>query len=121
MHVDLIQARENLRNKLMQSAESVLQEVLNSSLDDLIEVGLFGSVAKDKFTCNSDADIYLLFENQIPDRRVKGVLRSIAEENNCDIVFLTINNFNEKSPDLLVKNILEGRIVLWRRGRDGTK
>ncbi|NYB72981.1 nucleotidyltransferase domain-containing protein [Sedimentibacter hydroxybenzoicus DSM 7310] len=121
MHRDLKKARENLRSKLLQNAEAVLQEVLNAEMDDLIEIGLFGSVVKDKFTCSSDTDIYLLFENEIPDRRVKGGLRSIAEENNCDIVFLTMNDFNEEAPDLLVKNILEGRIVLWRRGRDDTK
>lgn len=121
MHVDLIQAREKLRNKLLQSAELVLQEVFNSNLVDLIEVGLFGSLVKNKYTCNSDADIYLLFENQIPDRRVKGLLRSIAEENNCDIVFLTISNFTKKEPDLLVNNILNDRIILWRRDANDKK
>lgn len=121
MHRDLTKARENLRSKLLQSAEAVLQEVLNAEMDDLIEIGLFGSVAKDKFTCSSDTDIYLLFENEIPDRNVKGFLRSVAEENNCDIVFLTWSNFTRKEPDLLVKNILESRIVLWRRDVYDTK
>ncbi|MGD9568299.1 MAG: nucleotidyltransferase domain-containing protein [Sedimentibacter sp.] len=116
MQPDLIKARENLRGKLLNNAELVIREVLKENLNDLIEIGLFGSVAKDKFTCNSDTDIYLLFENKVPDRIVKGRLRSIAEEYNCDIVFVTLNEFQEES--LLAKNILEDRIILWRNAHD---
>ncbi len=36
------------------------------------------------------------------------------EENNCDIVFLTRDEFNAKEKSLLAENILEGRIILWR-------
>ena len=115
MHIDLIQARENLRVKLMQNAELVLQQVLNMNIDGLVEAGLFGSLSNNKFTCNSDADIYLVFEDKIPDRQTKGLIRSIAEENNCDIVFLTLNDFMKDEPDLLIKNILKNRIILWRR------
>lgn len=118
MQPDLLHARENLRNKLFHNAEVVIEEILNSNLDNLMEIGIFGSVAKDKFTCKSDTDIYLLFDNDIPDRQAKGLLRSIAEENNCDIVFITKNIFTSIDAGLLANNILEHRIILWRKDYD---
>nr|WP_312579828.1 nucleotidyltransferase domain-containing protein [Sedimentibacter sp.] len=118
MQPDLLHARENLRNKLFHNAEIVIEEILNSKLDNLLEIGIFGSLAKDKFTCESDTDIYLLFDNNIPDRQSKGLLRSIAEENNCDIVFLTKNSLTSIDAGLLVSNILENRITLWRKEYD---
>jgi len=115
MQPELFKARESLRNKLLRNAEFVMEEVLKVNLDSLIEIGLFGSLVKNKFTCNSDADIYLLFEGNIPDRQTKGLLRSISEENNCDIVFINEGDFISENAGLLVNEILKDRIILWRR------
>lgn len=115
MHTELFQARENLKHKLLENATVVINEVLNFDLPELIEIGIFGSIAKDKFTCKSDSDIYLLFKKNIPDRQIKGILRSKAEENNCDIVFLTENDFKESNRSFLAKNILESSEIVWRR------
>lgn len=119
MHSDLLKARENLKRKLFHNAEIVIEEIVKYNLDNLIEIGFFGSLAKDKYTCKSDSDIYLLFDGNIPDRQTKGTLRSVAEENNCDIVF--VNNFNSNDKGLLEKNILEDRIILWRKKKNDTK
>jgi len=121
MHLELIQARENLQRKLFHKAGIVIEEIGKNNLDNLIEVGLFGSLAKDKYTCKSDSDIYLLFDGNIPDRQTKGILRSVAEENNCDIVFVNNNNLNSKDAGLLEKNILEDRIILWRKKNNDSK
>lgn len=120
MHSDLLQARENLKKKLFHNAEIVIEEIVKYNLDNLIEIGFFGSLAKDKYTCKSDSDIYLLFDGNIPDRQTKGILRSVAEENNCDVVFVN-NNLNSDGAGLLKKNILEDRIILWRKKKNDTK
>lgn len=63
MQKDLLVARDKLRYKLLNNAEKIKEEVLNLNLNELIEIGVFGSLAKDKFTCSSDSDIYLIFKN----------------------------------------------------------
>lgn len=71
MRTELVQARENLKKKLLQNADAVMREIMKSNLNGLAEIGLFGSVAKNNFTCKSDSDIYLLFDNNIPDRQTR--------------------------------------------------
>lgn len=118
MRTELIKSRESLRKKLLQNADSVIEKVRKANLSSLIEIGIFGGVARKKFIGKSDSDIYLLFDNNIPDRQTKRYLRAVAEENNCDVVFLTQDDFNSDATSLLVENILKGRIVLWRRTDD---
>ena len=118
MRTELVQARENLRQKLIKNAYDVIREILAADLNDIIEIGIFGSLAKDSFTCNSDSDIYLLFDKHLPGRIIKGHLRSIAEEHNCDIVFIKSEDLTGDDVNLLAKNILENRITLWRRADD---
>jgi predicted nucleotidyltransferase len=111
---EFIQARENLKRKLIENANETIKEVLKADLKGLVEIGLFGSLVKNDFNCKSDSDIYLIFNNSIPDRQTKGHLRSIAEEKNCDIVFMTINDLTGSKNNLLSESILKNRIVLWR-------
>lgn len=118
MQTELAYARENLRKQLLKNADAVIRKVLEADLSDIVEIGIFGSVAKNSFTCNSDSDIYLLFDKHLPDRITKGNLRSIAEEHNCDIVFIKTDELIENGVGLLAENILENRIILWRRADD---
>ncbi|GEM_PF-6145361 len=115
MHADLLKARNELRMKLLSKAEIVIKAVHNENLNNLKEIGLFGSLANDKFTCNSDADIYLEFDGPLPSRQKKGMLRSVAEENNCDIVFINSSSLSADNPGLLVDEIFKNKIVLWRK------
>lgn len=115
MQTELVYARENLRQKLMKNADAVIKKVLEADLSDIVEIGIFGSVVKNSFTCNSDSDIYLLFEKHLPDRITKGNLRSIAEEHNCDIVFIKSDELTGNYVSLLAESILENRIILWRK------
>ncbi|WMJ89699.1 nucleotidyltransferase domain-containing protein [Anaerocolumna sp. MB42-C2] len=115
MQANLSEARNNLKNKLLANACVVISEIQKANLNNLLEIGLFGSLACNTFTCNSDADIYLVFDESIPDRTVKGMLRSIAEENNCDIVFINSSSLYKDNPDLLAAEILKNRIILWRK------
>lgn len=118
MRTELVQAREVLRQKLIKNAHDVIREISKADLNDIIEIGIFGSLAKDSFTCDSDSDIYLLFDKHLPDRIIKGYLRSIAEEHNCDIVFIKSEDLVGDEVNLLAENILKNRIILWRRRAD---
>jgi predicted nucleotidyltransferase len=121
MHLDLLYARENLRKKLLNNAEIVIEEILKTNLDNLMEIGLFGSLSKDNFMGTSDSDLYLVFDGIIPNRQTKGILRSVAEVNNCDIVYVTKDNLYSNYAGLLEKNILNDRIILWRKQKNDKK
>ena len=64
MQTELVHARGNLRQKLMNNADAVIKKVLEDDLSDIVEVGIFERNEKNSFTCNSDSDIYLLFEKK---------------------------------------------------------
>jgi len=115
MQPKLSEARNILKEKLLSNARVIANEILSMKLANLVEMGIFGSLAKDSFTCKSDADIYLIFDGCLPDRITKGMLRSVAEENNCDIVFIEKSHLSSKNPSVLVTEILNHRIVLWRK------
>jgi len=116
MQPELSEAREFLKERKLNNARVVVNETLNMKLPNLVEIGIFGSLAKDSFTCKSDADIYLIFDGCIPDRETKGLLRSIAEENDCDIAFVEESHLASENPSPLVAEILNHRIILWRSG-----
>ncbi len=107
------QARDKLKDQLLRNAQIVIDVILEQDLTGLIEVGLFGSLVRGDFTCESDADIYLVFESELPERKMKGILRSIAEEHRCDLVFLKSADF--LNPGLLVENIIADHQILYRR------
>ncbi|NLC44422.1 MAG: nucleotidyltransferase domain-containing protein [Clostridiales bacterium] len=118
MGSEFARARENLKIKLKQNADKTVNEVLNADLKGLAEIGLFGSLVRNDFNCRSDSDIYLLFHDNIPDRQTKGYLRSVAEEKNCDLVFLTKSDFYGDTGNLLSESILKNRMVIWREDAD---
>ena len=42
----------------------------------------------------------------------------MAEEHNCDIIFMKTDELLSNGVGLLAKNILENRIILWRKPDD---
>lgn len=103
----------------LNKAQVVIDEILDAGLTGLMEIGLFGSIARGDFTCESDVDIYLVFEGEVPERTIKGRLRSLAEENECDLVFMKEIDFVE--PQLLQQNIEKNHQVIWRREENDQK
>lgn len=119
MHQSLVEARKQMKYMKLNKAQVVIDEILKTGLSGLIEIGLFGSVTRGDFTCESDVDIYLVFEEALPERTIKGRLRSLAEENECDLVFMKETDFVE--PQLLQQNIEKNHQVIWRREENDKK
>lgn len=108
---EVLKAREILFNKLMRNA-SIVCDYIKEHVDDVIEVGIFGSLAREDFNACSDSDVYLVTKERI-ERHIRGDIRCFAEENNCDVVFFTIDNFNSKY-SLLASNINKERKILYK-------
>lgn len=92
-----------------------LNYLVNLVLDSGIEcekIVLFGSYARMEQKIDSDLDIFVLSDEQIP-REKRGYLASVFEENNADIVFCTTSIF-DTSDSLLYKNIRKDGVLLWK-------
>ena len=99
MNSELLEARNKLKSKLLNNAYTVIdyckQEIL-----DIVEIGIFGSLARDDFKCNSDADIYVITKETCP-RTIRGDIRCFAEEHHCDVVFFEEAYFNNTDIPLI--------------------
>lgn len=88
-------------------------DILINKIDDVVLIVLFGSYARMEQTATSDLDILALTETEV-DRSLRGELCSIFDEYCSDLVFYTVDSF-ERSDCLLVKQIREDGILLWKK------
>ena len=94
---------------IIQSAITLIRRYI----PECYEIGLFGSVARGKYSASSDVDIYLITNTEI-EKHTKAELASDLEEIGVDIVFLAKKDLTVNQDYLLVKNILKDRRVLER-------
>ena len=66
-----------------------------------IEIGVFGSYARNDFKASSDIDFCIITESR-PDRRTSGSLREDAELLGADIVYVT-----PYTSQLMIHNLLK--------------
>lgn len=100
--------RENKR-VLLQKKITLLKE----ELDSLHYIILFGSYARGDEKATSDLDLLVLTEQEI-SREIRGGLCSEFEEENMDLIFYTMKQF-EDSDCLLVSEVRKEGIVIWRQ------
>lgn len=86
---------------------------LKEEVEGIRYIILFGSYARGEEKATSDLDILVLAEQEIP-REIRGGLSSEFEEENIDLVFYTMKQF-EASDCLLVSQIRKEGIVVWKQ------
>lgn len=97
------------------SEKTALQKLVNRILDNKVsctKIVLFGSYARAEHTIESDFDILVLTKEEI-SREKRGLLCSMFEENNADLVFYTEEQFAD-STCLLVQCIKKEGVLLWK-------
>lgn len=67
-------------------------ELIQSYNVDYIEIGIFGSFARNDYKSTSDIDFCIITENR-PDRRTSGCLREEAELLGADVIYVTPEYF----------------------------
>lgn len=100
--------RENKKELLQKKIEKLTEE-----LGGISYIILFGSYARGEEKSTSDLDILVLTEQEI-SREIRGGLSSEFEEENIDLVFYTMKQF-ELSDCLLVSQIRKEGIVIWKQ------
>ena len=99
--------------EMFKEREQKVLSMIKTSLDEYIEIGIFGSYARGDCNVTSDIDFYVIVEER-PSRYVTGEIRANAEILKVDIVFITRKYF-EESEDLLIKNIKRDRRILCEK------
>lgn len=92
--------------------EIILKDFLKKIKDeDLVNVTVFGSVAKEKYTKESDIDI-LVITNKKKD--FSSELRKIHAEygKNISVINLTKKEFKERRTEPIIKEIIKNHLIL---------
>lgn len=90
-----------------------LQMILDSGIE-FIELGIFGSYARNEYTAISDIDI-LAIVNEHPPRRVSGNLREDLDAIGVDLIYATQDYFNN-SDSLFARKVREDYIKRLKYG-----
>lgn len=105
---------EAVKAKFLNIQNEMLSRILNQNFD-FVEIGIFGSYARNEYNALSDVDICVIVK-EMPTRYITGWLRDDAEELGADICFITEEQF--KSSDTTFMNNLRRD---YRRIYDGKK
>lgn len=86
---------EAIKVKFLNIQNEMVNRILNQKFD-FIEIGVFGSYAREEYNALSDIDICVIVKD-MPSRYVKGWLRDDAEELGADICFITEEQFKSSN------------------------
>lgn len=97
---------------------SDLEYLTNRSIPGLVEICLFGSVARGDYKWNSDLDIAVITEKPLTDCSLRGeIVDTLDEELNgvsSDVVFRVKNN-NQSLSKIFDKLYERDKNVLWEK------
>lgn len=105
--------KEKLREKQEKKIEELLPELIATNP---IEIGIYGSYARETYKATSDVDMYVLYE-KVPERIQKGELYELAYEMGIDLLIASEENFY-KTDSVFCKNIMRDRKILWRQEKN---
>lgn len=104
---------ERFRNKLQKD----LEYLLNRNIPGLLQICLFGSVARGDYKWDSDLDLAIVTAEPLTDHYLRGEIIDILDDPvdgvSTDIVFRTNNNQSlTKTFDFLYER---DKVILWQK------
>ena len=105
---------EAIRLKFLNIQNEMVNRILSQKFN-FIEIGVFGSYARNEYNALSDVDICVIVKD-MPTRYVTGWLRDDAEELGADICFITEEQF-ELSDTTFMNNLRKDYRMIY----DGRK
>lgn len=106
-NIGLLPFTENTKSKISKMCG------IAGKINGVRRIVLFGSYARNEYTANSDLDFLLLTEEQL-NHEESGYLKSVFEENDCDVVIYTEEKFAH-SHVALAEEIRKDGVLLWER------
>ena len=77
-------------------------ELIRDSGINFVELGIFGSYARNEYTATSDIDMLAIVKTH-PDRRISGELREILDNIKVDLVYVTPEYFANSTDNFACK------------------
>ncbi|MEF9960587.1 MAG: nucleotidyltransferase domain-containing protein [Cellulosilyticaceae bacterium] len=106
----------NLPQRFIKDIHSVIETLIKEIDNNLAEIILFGSCAREEIKTGSDIDILILTHQPIETHAERGRIRDTVDLYNVDLVFYTQEMF-EEATSLFVRNIKREGISLWKGGK----
>ena len=91
-----------IKSKFLSIQNEMVSRILKQNFD-FVEIGVFGSYARNEYNALSDVDICVIVK-EMPTRYITGWLRDDAEELGADICFITEEQF-KLSDTVFMNNI----------------
>lgn len=95
-----------------------LEYLTNRGIPDLVEICLFGSVARGDYKWNSDIDIAIVTEKPLTDRSLRGEIVDVLDEElngvSSDVVFRVKDN-NQSLSKIFDELYERDKKILWEK------
>lgn len=112
--MQVVYEMNHIKEKLREKQEKKIKELLPELIaTNPVEIGIYGSYARDTCKATSDIDMYVLYL-EVPKRIQKGELYELAYEKGIDLLIASEENFYE-TDSVFCKNIIRDRKILWRK------
>lgn len=110
--IDTLMLPEKIKTKL----RSDVQYILDSEIQDIMYIILFGSCARYEYKITSDIDLLIITKEET-DRYLRGTICSeldALEGLRTDVVFYTKEQF-DKADSVFSRQIKKDGVVLWKK------
>ena len=106
------------KNKILNKLRKIIEKIKNIEKDNLLDIILFGSLAKGDFTGLSDLDIAILLKNSDLNfiERIKKYIKYFDIEIPVDIFVYTVSEVEKmkKEKNYFIKEIINNGISLLK-------
>lgn len=103
-----------IKEQLRERQEKKIEEMLRIlKVTKPLEVGIYGSYARNEYKATSDIDMYVLYTT-LPSKIQKGELYENAEELGIDLLITEYDNFYT-TDSIFCRNVRRDKKVIWRK------
>lgn len=110
--------KEKLPARFQNKIETDLAYLLGRDIPGLVQICLFGSVARGDYKWDSDIDLAIITEAPLTDHSLRGEIIDVLDEEldgvSTDIVFRTKDN-NKSLSNTFDKLYERDKVILWEK------
>ena len=106
---ELLKIKELLRQRQEEKLQKFLPRLIETNP---VEIGIYGSYARQESKATSDIDVYVLYRS-MPHKVQKGELYEEAEEMGIDLLICEYEAFYN-TQSIFCENVLRDRVVIWK-------
>lgn len=114
----MIFEKEKLPARFQNKIETDLEYLLSKDIPGLVQICLFGSIARGDYKWNSDIDLAIITETPLTNHSLRGEIIDVLDEElegvSTDIVFRT-KDCNKSLSSTFDKLYERDKVILWEK------